>query len=176
MTGKPNPKTAAQLPIIRGTTKCIQATSAKRQMGQKLWRKIWRSAQKTFLFVLWRRKRAYNKNVSGYNPKAERDCRSRSPVESAEAGPTYRFMLLSVCPRVCRQSTAYDLCRFGKPFSSFLGPVSTTTASTYSGPQSTARRASPRSTTARFSGGVRSSHSQQYCAQVEAHLLQDILI
>jgi hypothetical protein len=70
--------------------------------------------------------------VTSYDPKAERDCRSRSTAESAEAGPTYRFMLLSICPRVCRQSTAYNLCCFGKPFSSFLGPVATVTiASTY---------------------------------------------
>jgi hypothetical protein len=39
-----NPKAAAQLPIIRSTTKFLQATSSKRQRGQKLRRKIWRSA------------------------------------------------------------------------------------------------------------------------------------
>jgi hypothetical protein len=114
--------------------------------------------------------------VPCYNPKAERDCRSRSMAELAEAGSTYCFMLLSVCPRVCRQSTAYGLCCFGKPFSSLLGPVATAiTASTYSGLQSAARTTSPRSATARLSRGVRSSHSQQHCAQVEAHLLKDIL-
>jgi hypothetical protein len=128
------------------------------------------------LFVLRRRQWAYHKNVLGYDPKAERDCRSRSTAESAEAGSTYRFVLLPVCPRVCRKYTAYDLCCFGKSFSSFLGPVATATiASTYSGPQSAARRASPRSTIAQFPGGVRSSHSQQHCARVEAHLLKDIL-
>jgi hypothetical protein len=87
-----------------------------------------------FLFVLRRRQRAYHKDMPGYNPKAERDCRSRSTAESVEASSTYRFTLLSICPRVCRQSTAYDLCCFSKPFSSFLGPVATaTTASIYSG-------------------------------------------
>jgi hypothetical protein len=92
------------------------------------------------------------------------------------AGSTYHFMLLSLRPRVCRQSIAYDLYRFGKPFSSFMGLVATTTtATTYSGSQSAARRASPRSATSLFLGGVRSSHSQQYCARVEAHLLKNIL-
>jgi hypothetical protein len=63
--------------------------------------------------------------------------------------------------RVRRQSTAYDLYRFGKPFSSFLGLAPTTTiASTYPGLEPAARRASTCSAAARFSGGVRSSHSQ----------------
>jgi hypothetical protein len=64
-------------------------------------------------------------------------------------------------PTVRRQSTAYGLCRFSKPFSSFLGPAATTTtASTYSGSEPAARRASTCLATARFLGGVRSSHSQ----------------
>jgi hypothetical protein len=41
--------------------------------------------------------------------------------------------------------------------------------------QPVARRASPRSATTRSSGGVQSSHSQQQCARVEAHLLKNIL-
>jgi hypothetical protein len=51
-------------------------------------------------------------------------------------------MLLSLCPRVRRKSTAYSLCRFSEPLSSFLGSAPTTaTATTYSDPKPAARRA-----------------------------------
>jgi hypothetical protein len=147
-TGETKPKGSSTAPNHQGHNKVPSGHQLQEAEGQKLQRKIWRSAQKTFLFVLRRRQRAYHKNVPGYDPKAERDCRSPSTAESAKAGSTYRFMVLSVCPRVCRQSTTYDLFCFGKPFSSFLGPVATTTtASTYSAPQSAARRASPCSAT-----------------------------
>jgi hypothetical protein len=60
------------------------------------------------------------------------------------------YVLLSLCPRVCRQPTAYSLCCFGKPFSSFLGSVAiTTTATTFLGSQSAATRATPHSATTR---------------------------
>jgi hypothetical protein len=87
-------------------------------------------------------------------------------IAEGEVGPAYRFVLFSLYSGICRQSIAHGLCRFGKPFSNFLGPVAstTTTASTCHASRSTARRASPRSTTARPSGGVQSSHSQQHCA------------
>jgi hypothetical protein len=52
MIGEANPKATAHLPIIRAATKFLQATSSKRQGGQKLRRKIRRSAQETVLFVL----------------------------------------------------------------------------------------------------------------------------
>jgi hypothetical protein len=54
-----------------------------------------------------------------YHSKAKRDRRSRSPAESAEAGPTYCFVPLSLHTRVCGQSTCIFCC-FGKPFTSFL--------------------------------------------------------
>jgi hypothetical protein len=64
-----------------------------------------------------------------------------------------------------KSSTAHGLCCFGKPFSSFLGLVATTTtATTCLGLQSAARRAPPCSATTQPSRGVRSSHSQQHCA------------
>jgi hypothetical protein len=49
-------------------------------------------------------------------------------AESAEAGFTYCFMLLSLCTRVRRQPTTFDFCRFDKSLSSFLGsaPITTT--------------------------------------------------
>jgi hypothetical protein len=74
--------------------------------------------------------------------------------------PPHCFVLFSLCPGVCRQPTAYDLCCFGKPFSSFLGPATTTTTASTFGSKSTTRREMPRSATTRPSGGVRSSHSQ----------------
>jgi hypothetical protein len=98
--------------------------------------------------------------------RAKSRFRSRRRLPKLKHGRISRsklYILLhafSLRPRVRRQSTAYDLCRFGKPFSSLLGLVSTTTSSTYSGPEPASRRASTRSTAARFSGGVRSSHSQ----------------
>jgi hypothetical protein len=36
-------------------------------------------------------------------------------------------------------------------------------------------RTRPYSSAVRFQGGVRSSHSQQYCARIETYLLRDIL-
>ena len=47
-------------------------------------------------------------------------------TESAKAGPAYRFVLLSIYPRIRRQPTAYDFCYFSKSLSSFLGLVTTT--------------------------------------------------
>jgi hypothetical protein len=62
--------------IIRGATKFLQTASSKRQRGQKLRRKIWRSAQETVLFVLRRRQRPHHKNVPSHDSEVERDCRS----------------------------------------------------------------------------------------------------
>jgi hypothetical protein len=42
--GKPHSKAVAQLSVLRSTTKLFQATGSKRQKGEKLRRKIWRSA------------------------------------------------------------------------------------------------------------------------------------
>jgi hypothetical protein len=94
-------------------------------------------------------------------------------IAEAEAGRAYYFVLLSIYPGVCWQSIAYNFCCFGKSLSSFLGSTATTTATgACPDSQSTARRASLDSATAGPSGGVRSSHSQQHCAQVEAYLLK----
>jgi hypothetical protein len=76
MKGEATPKTTTQLPIIRAATKFLQATSSKRQRGQKLRRKIWRSAQETVLLVLRRGQRPHHKNVPSHDSEAERDCRS----------------------------------------------------------------------------------------------------
>jgi hypothetical protein len=76
--------------------------------------------------------RPHYKNVPCYHLEAKRDCRSRSPVEPAEAGFTYCFMLLYLHTIICGQST-YNFCCFGKPFTSFLASASSaTTIATYS--------------------------------------------
>jgi hypothetical protein len=49
---KSTSKAATQLLVFRTTTKLFQDTSPKRQRGQKLRRKIWRSAQKAILLIL----------------------------------------------------------------------------------------------------------------------------
>jgi hypothetical protein len=114
--------------------------------------------------------------MPSHNTKAKGDCRSWGTTESAEAGLTYRFMLLSLCTRVRRQSTTFIFCRFGKSLSSFLGlaPI-TTTITTHSDPKPAARRAPTRTAATWFSGGIRSSHSQQHYARIQAYLLKNIL-
>jgi hypothetical protein len=47
-------------------------------------------------------------------------------IESAEAGPAYCFVLLSIYPKICRQSIAYGFCSFSKSLSSFPGSITTT--------------------------------------------------
>jgi hypothetical protein len=127
------------------------------------------------LLILWRRQGPQYKNVPDYHSEAKRDCRSRSPIEPAEAGFTYRFVLLSLHTRICGQSTC-SLCCFGKPFTSFLAPASTaTTVTTCSFPRPAARRAPTPSTATRLQGGVRSSYSQQHCTRIKAHILRNIL-
>jgi hypothetical protein len=85
-------------------------------------------------------------------------------------------MLLSLCTRVRRQPTTFGFCRFGKSLSSFLGPAPiTTTTTTHSDPKPAARRAPTRAAAAGFLGGIRSSHSQQHCARIQAYLLKSIL-
>jgi hypothetical protein len=115
------------------------------------------------------------KNMSGHHSEAKRECRSRSAAESAEAGFTYYFVLLSLHTRICGQSTC-SFCCFGKSFTSFLASAPTaTTIATYSYPKSADRRAPARPTVARLQGGVRSSYSQQHCTRVEAYILRNIL-
>jgi hypothetical protein len=49
-------------------------------------------------------------------------------IVEAKAGLAYYFVLLSVYPGVCGQSTAYDFCCFGKSIPRFLGSAATTTS------------------------------------------------
>jgi hypothetical protein len=58
----------------------------------------------------------------------------------------------------------------------FLATTSTSTATTTClFTRSAARREPSDSSAARSQGGIRSSHSQQYCARIKTHLLRDIL-
>jgi hypothetical protein len=99
--------------------------------------------------------KAYHKDVPSHDSEEKKKLLKLKHGKISRTGSAYLFVLLSLHPEVCRQSTACSLYSFGKPLSSFLGPVATTTtASTCPGSQSTARRASPRSATARPSGGV----------------------
>jgi hypothetical protein len=123
----------------------------------------------TVFFVA--RTRAHNKDMPGHNSEAEGNCWSWGAAESAEASPPHRFMLFSIHPRIRRQSITYDFYCFGKPFSSFVASVATTTTV---GPQSAAIRVQPYLATTRPSGGVQSSHSQQHCAWIEAYLLKGL--
>jgi hypothetical protein len=111
-----------------------------------------------------------------YHSETKRDCRSRSPAESAEAGFTYCFVLFSLHTRICGQSTCNFGC-FGKPFTSFLAPACTaTTIATCSYPKPAARRVPTPPTAKRLQGRVRSSYSQQHCTKIEAHILRNILL
>jgi hypothetical protein len=59
---------------------------------------------------------------------------------------------------------------------SWQQPPPPTTTTTRIFPRPAARREPAYSPAARLQGGVRSSHSQQYCARIEAYLLRDILL
>jgi hypothetical protein len=90
---------------------------------------------------------SHYKNMSDHHSEAKRDCRSRSPAESVEAGLTYCFVPLSLHTRVCGQST-YNFYCFSKPFTSFLASAPTaTTIATYLYLKPAARRV-PTPTTA----------------------------
>jgi hypothetical protein len=110
--------------------------------------------------------------MPSHNTEEKGDYRSWSTAESAEAGFTYCFMLLSLCTRVRRQPTTFSFSRFGKSLSSFLG---TSPITTHLDLKPAARRAPTRRTAAWFSGVIRSSHSQQHCARVQAYLLKSIM-
>jgi hypothetical protein len=114
--------------------------------------------------------------VLDYHSEEKGDCRSRSPAESAEAGFTYYFVLLSLHTRICGKPT-YSFCCFGKSFTIFLASASTaTTIATYSYSKPAARRAPAPPTATRLQGGVRSSYSQQHCTGIKAHILRNILL
>jgi hypothetical protein len=92
--------------------------------------------------------------------KQKRNCWSWGAVESVEAGFPYCFVLLSIHPRICRQSIAYDFCSFSKSLSSFLGSI-TTAPTNGARPKSwsAAKRAPSASTTTWPSRAVWSLHS-----------------
>jgi hypothetical protein len=113
--------------------------------------------------------------VPDHHSEAKGDSRSRSSAESAEAGLAHCFVPFSLHTRVCGQSS-YNFCCFGYPFIGFLATTPTpTTTTTDLFPKPAARRAPTLSTATGIQGGIRSSHSQQYCAGIKAHLLGDIL-
>jgi hypothetical protein len=81
------------------------------------------------------------------------------------------YISFALYSRIRRQPPC-SFCCFGKPTPSILAAASTTTADAA---RAAARRESAQSPSEGFQRGVRSSHSQQYCARVEAHLLINIL-
>jgi hypothetical protein len=113
--------------------------------------------------------------VPCHHSETKGNSRNRSPTEPAEAGLTHCFVSLSLHTRVCEQSSC-SFCHFGEPFTGFLAitPASATTTTDLF-PKPAARRAPTLSTATGIQGGIRSSHSQQYCARIKAHLLKDIL-
>jgi hypothetical protein len=113
--------------------------------------------------------------VPCHHPETERDSRSCSPTEPAEAGYAYCFVPLTIHSRVCGQPSC-SFCCFGKPTSGILATASTsTTNTTHLSPRLAARREPAHSPAERLQGAIRSSHSQQYCARIEAHILRYIL-
>jgi hypothetical protein len=110
--------------------------------------------------------------MPSHNAEAKGDYRSWGAAESAKAGLTYCFMLLSLCTRVRRQSTTFGFYRFDKSLSSFLGPAPiTTTITTHSDTKPAARRAPTCTAAVWFSGGIRSLYIQQHCARIQTYLL-----
>ena len=147
------------------------ATSSKRQRRQGLRRKIRRSTKETVLLVLWRKQGPYHQDVPYYNPEAKGNSRSCISTSSAEAGHAHCFVSSTLHPTIHRQPPC-SFCSFGKSTSSFLAAAS---ASTSTATGSTARRESICPTPKGLQRTIRSSHSQQHCARVEAHLLTHIL-
>jgi hypothetical protein len=115
--------------------------------------------------------------MPSYNTEAKGDCWGRSTTESAEASPTYCFVLLPIHSWVCEQSTAifttHIVSSFDEPLPSCMG-LATTTIGHFPNfvSQSTVWRTSPNSATTRFKGGVWSPDSQQHCTRIKAYLLK----
>jgi hypothetical protein len=76
MTGEAKPKGNSIAPNHQRRNKAPSGHQLQKAEGQKLRRKIWRSAQETVLFVLRRRQRPHHKNVPSHDSETERDCRS----------------------------------------------------------------------------------------------------
>jgi hypothetical protein len=161
---------------LQGNSKALSDHQLQGAEAVGLRRKIWGSTQKTIFLILWWRQGQHYKNMPGHHSEAKRDCRSRSAAESAEAGFTYCFVLLSLHTRIRGQSTC-SFCCFGKSFTSFLASAPTaTTISTYSYLKPAAERAPARLAAARLQGGVRSSYSQQHCTRIKTYILRNILL
>jgi hypothetical protein len=156
MTEGSTAKATVLLASFGAAAKLFLATSTKGQRRQGLRGKIWRSAKKNLLPILWRRQGPYHQDVPCYHPEAKRDSRSCSATESAEAGHAYCFVPFALHSRICRQSPC-SFCCFGKSTPSILAAASTATTNAT---RSTARRESAHSPSAGLQRGVRSSHSQ----------------
>ena len=153
------------------TAKLLPAASSKRQRRQGLRRKIWRSTKENILLVLWWKQGPYHQVVPCYHLEAKGDSRSCSTTGSAEANHAHCFVSFALHPRICRQPPC-SFCCFGESTSSFLATAS---ASTTAATRLAARREPICSTPKGLQRTVRSSHNQQHCARVEAHLLTNIL-
>jgi hypothetical protein len=172
---KPASEATTYLTVFGTAAKLLQATSSKGQRRQGLRRKIWGSAQKNLLLILWWGQRPHYKSLLDHYSEVERDYRSRSSAESAEASLTYCFVPLSLHTIICGQSSC-SFCCFGKPFTGFLASALTAiTTATYLFLKPAARRAPELSTATWIHRGIRSSYSQLYCARIKAHILSDIL-
>jgi hypothetical protein len=64
-------RASAQVPVIRNTTKLLQATSSKKQRRKKLRWKVQLPTKKVVLLILWRRQRTYNKDVPSHDPETK---------------------------------------------------------------------------------------------------------
>jgi hypothetical protein len=99
-------------------------------------------------------------------PKLGRISRSRSCTLLRATLPTYQNMWAIIM----------QLLLLRLAITGFLATAPTpTTTATDLFPKPAARRAPAHPTTTGVHGGIRSSHSQQYCARIKAHLLSNIL-
>jgi hypothetical protein len=73
MIGEANPKGHNTAPNRQGRNKVPSGHQHQKVEGQKLQRKMQRSAQETVLFVLQRRQMPHHKNVPSHDSEAERD-------------------------------------------------------------------------------------------------------
>jgi hypothetical protein len=113
--------------------------------------------------------------VPCHQSETEGNSRICSSAEPTEAGHAYCFISLALHTRVCGKPSC-SVCCFDQSVTGILATASTfATTTTCIFVRPTARRESTEPSAERLQGGVRSSHSQQYCARVEAYLLRDIL-
>jgi hypothetical protein len=140
---------------LRGSSKVLFGRQRQGAEAPGASGKVWRSAKKNLLPILWRSQGPHHQDVSRYHPEAG-DSRSSCATKSAEAGHAYCFVSFALYSRICRQPPR-SFCCFGKPTPSILAAPSTTTTDAA---RTTARRESEQSPSERLQRGVRSSHSQ----------------